>query len=261
MSKAGWSGRYFSFSAQQGSPINYLPSWVDEDLAKKLKAIEDTDYSMKHCNDCYWFITNSTEKLKKHNKEVHGDPDWDNKTNHSASGASYTSPYVPPNAFSRALRTWPARPRTYIGPSRPAIPSQRSSTSLVEDWDGTEIIRGYRSYSIGLDDWTPILNGFHGVGWIGAELIAECNGSVEKAEKHLLSDTCSCGIYMLKRNNRQYGYQASVQCIAGGVVVEGTNGYRASIVCIEKIWVGENSSNLIALLERRYGVPVEFKHQ
>lgn len=278
MSKAGWSGRYFSFSSggpQEPIKVNQpdasevgdqviirgYPDWVGAGLRNALDQI-DKDYTdVKSCKSCMWFFTNSTEKFKKHNEEYHGDPDWNNKADHPTGGPSYTSPYLQPNAFAKALRRWPNRPRQYPGTIAPRAPVSSRQAISVENWDGVEIIRGYRAYSITFDDYVPVLMGFNQHVWRDKELIAECGGSRIVAENHLSTGVCSCGIYLLKeRSYNPYmmgAYPALVQCLVGGNVVEADLGYRASLVRMEKIWVSENSQNLIKALTDRYGIPVE----
>lgn len=139
------------------------------------------------------------------------------------------------------------------------------------------VIQGWRIYEIGLGQgWEPCLTGQGGATWTDRRLSAVCHRRAGPVTSHLLEpEDCSCGIYMLKSDPRppetehvqtdrysrrgpSFGITmvAFALCVAYGTVIEATDGYRASEVRIDELWITDGPEWLTKELLRIYDVPV-----
>ena len=117
-----------------------------------------------------------------------------------------------------------------------------------------------------------LMSPFNSTKWEGRELTAKCNSSEKRAETHLSTGKCTCGLYSYKLSELKYwltgpsDFAAYVGLSFSGVVYEYDIGYRAQHARIDWVLFPISSENSTLTkedvsfrkegLSKNYGVPV-----
>lgn len=179
----------------------------------------------------------------------------------------YRTPYQTENNKINAVRY--SKALSIIRPE----PSPHQDSDWLPPMAPLPVVTGYREYQT---DMKGNMTGSYGQPWKTGSLDAVCHAvnhdpaeydppltDEERCQIHLLSDMCTCGIYMTKAaallpsgGENRLG-TIYTETIGSGAILPYENGWKVSHATINRIWVPEIFSEAFCnLLSDKYGCPV-----